>query len=92
MQGKKNNNNHQQQQQQQQQQNLQFYPLHIFHHLSMILFFQMKMKMMKVMSAIYLCTSPKELLRACDGYHEPSQQQPPPPPLPRRRRRSSSSE
>jgi hypothetical protein len=80
MQGKNNNNNHQKQQ----QQNLQFYPLHIFHHLSMILFFQMKMKMMKVMSAIYLCTSPKELLRACDGYHEPSQP-------PRRRRRSSSS-
>ena len=75
----KNNNNNQQQQQ---QQNLQFYPLHIFHHLSMILFFQMKMKMMKVMSAIYLCTSPKELLCACDGYHEPSQP----------RRRSSSSE
>jgi hypothetical protein len=48
----------------------------------MILFFQMKMKMMKVMSAIYLCTSPKELLCACDGYHEPSQP----------RRRSSSSE
>jgi hypothetical protein len=32
----------------------------------MILFFQMKMKMMKVMSAIYLCTSPKELLHASE--------------------------